>query len=268
MRIHGVQIQALDLSHSSDSFLASVILFRSAGQVSLRSNDERYWRFLSPKAYLKKLRSIGHWVSDGYKGWGVFCALAFASVAPYPFAFAYSDAAKWIQYYGLAIQLFGFCLALYAVNSNLKQWGLRSIRGRIWHYLRDFPVLPILRTSFVMSTGKSHSRSSAKGISLETFSGERSVEDRLRKLEKHYEELVGRIIDVEKTQNDDKRKLFSELKSVQHKSEAQVDDLRFSISKSVENGVTTEILGIGLFVVGAVYATVPDIPLSIMSVLS
>jgi len=95
--------------------------------------------------------------------------------------------------------------------------------------------------------------------------GELSVEDRLKKLEESHNELLQNIDDLKKKQESDMKQVLSEVRSVRRESAAWIYNLRSKVSKVFESGVELEVCGIGLFIIGAAYATIPASMLWIIS---
>ncbi|EAQ24588.1 hypothetical protein [Roseovarius sp. 217] len=226
---------------------------------------KKSWKLLTPIQWLKKLLSIGSWLYKQRTGWVVVLVSAIALIFPWLLSSLFSTISEnWLRKYGLLIQIMGFLLALYGVNSNLNQLGLRSIPARIWEYLREFPILPwdVKRTYLRSAMSGGSSGSSAVSGTVISVGG--SLEERLDRLEDDYRKLVKEIRDIDNKREVDKKQILSRFKELERDSETRTDDLRSEFSRVFESAIKIEILGILLFVVGSAYATIPDLMVNLM----
>ncbi|SUZ32082.1 hypothetical protein ROE7235_01834 [Roseibaca ekhonensis] len=215
------------------------------------------WRRLTFKQWIKRSLTLGRWFLRGWSGWLVFLSLLVVGLGPVYLFWTDPISRDHIVIYGVVIQIAGFCLTIIGVNSNLKHFGLLSIPSRLYGYFIAMPLLPFDRVRVVSVHAHAKVSATLVGQIGNANSRQLSTSERIVRLESD-------ILDIRKTLNDISGQQASGFARIDQKiddlgkaSITEVEKLRSDVSDLFDSSVALEVCGIGLFIVGVFYSTLP-----------
>lgn len=194
----------------------------------------------------------------GWLGWLAFGLICTSIMLP----FLFSKAPGWdlrviLIFSGTSYQLIGFIITIISLDSIHGTLFSRSLASRIITYLGD---IPIGRRPSVIASGRSISASAiVTSASLDVrISDDADIEEKVSLALQE----IKRLQEKSSKLDEDLKAKSAEIKDLRKHVEAEVSrvsiDVREHIREILGANVELEILGICLFMIGIVYATVPE----------
>jgi hypothetical protein len=154
----------------------------------------------------------------------------------------------------MVLQLLGFALTIWGINSTFLDLGLGSIPRRAISYLRRFPILPISRIIHgTAKLGTGSATLTGRGISIAP--GGSSLEERVENLEKQQTELRQEMKAHFYEFREGSAKLEETLGKAAQDLDRKISDLRERYDAIFRGSAALEIFGIILFTLGVALAT-------------